>query len=180
MVRTNSTPGPTHPVSSPQPTAWEAAWMLHMAGSQVLLHRGAVLADNQALEPSLNEALHANCLPLLCPSPKHNANPRARKGTFLGCTPARRKEWPSATSKSSLMTSQAPFYQGPDLVWSSSTSGAQGFHTQPLPHPWGDASDKLLRLHSTPGLWSWLPGFRGNTISITCKTHKLTQYLLQQ
>lgn len=66
--------------------------MLHVAESQVLPHRGAVLADNQALKPSLNEALHVNYPLLLCPSPKHNANPGARKGTFLGCTPARRKE----------------------------------------------------------------------------------------
>lgn len=65
--------------------------MLLKVECQILPKQGAMLADCQALKPSLNEVLHINYLLLLCLRPKDNAHPRASMG-FLGCTPARRKE----------------------------------------------------------------------------------------
>lgn len=75
----------------PHRVTQEAAQMLHVAECQTLPNQGATLAERQALRPSLNEALHVNYLLLLCPRPKDNAHPGARKG-FLGCTPAGRKK----------------------------------------------------------------------------------------
>jgi len=59
--------------------------MLHMAEGRILPNQRATLADCQALQPSRNEVLHVNYLLLLCPRPRDNAQPGARKG-FLGCT----------------------------------------------------------------------------------------------
>lgn len=77
----------------------EAAQIRGVAESQILPNEGAVPAGCQPLNPGLNEVLHVNYLLLLRPRPKHNAHPGARKGTFLGCTPARRKERPSDTTQ---------------------------------------------------------------------------------